>query len=61
MIAVLAAVGALLVGFLAAVADRFLGLSGLVLWGALSITVGVAGSRWAIAGSGEPGAGSGKA
>ena len=61
VIAVLAAVGALLVGFLAAVADRFLGLAGLILWGALSVTVGVVGSRWAITGSREPGAGSGKA
>jgi MYXO-CTERM domain-containing protein len=47
VIAVLAAVGALLVGFLGAVADRLLGLSGLILWGLLAVGVGLAGSRWA--------------
>lgn len=47
VIAVLAAVGALLVGFLAAVADRMLGLAGLVLWGAAAVGAGLAGSRWA--------------
>lgn len=63
VIAVLAAVGALLVGFLAAVADRFLKLPGLVVWGVLSLAVGVTASRWAIAGSGvetegrDPGSG----
>ena len=63
VISVLAAVGALLVGFLAAVADRFLGLLGLVVWGGLSLAVGVTGSRWAIAGAreaGEGGAGKGE-
>ena len=61
VIGVLAAVGALLVGFLAAVADRFLKLPGLVIWGALSLTVGVTASRWAIAASGseDEGRGSG--
>jgi hypothetical protein len=52
VIGVLSAVGALLVGFLAAVADRFLNLPGLVVWGALSLAVGVTASRWAVAGSG---------
>ncbi|PYO44330.1 MAG: hypothetical protein DMD33_03250 [Gemmatimonadetes bacterium] len=52
VIGVLAAVGALLVGFLAAVTDRFLMLPGLLVWGALSLAVGVTASRWAIAGSG---------
>jgi len=51
VIGVLAAVGALLVGFLAAVADRRLGFPGLIAWGALSATVGTAASRWAIAGA----------
>jgi hypothetical protein len=63
VIGVLAAVGALLVGFLAAVADRFLKLPGLVVWGVLSLTVGMTASRWAIAGSGiedgRPGPGTG--
>jgi len=59
VIGVLAGVGALLVGFLAAVADRFLGFAGLLVWGALGVAVGVRGSRWATRGSGEQGAGGG--
>jgi len=51
VIGVLAAVGALLAGFLAAVADRLLGFPGLIAWGALSAMVGTAASRWAIAGA----------
>jgi MYXO-CTERM domain-containing protein len=47
VIAMLAAVGALLVGFLGAVADRLLGLPGLVVWGLAAVAVGLAGSRWA--------------
>jgi hypothetical protein len=45
---VLAAVGALLIGFLAAVADRFLGLAGMIAWGLASVALGVRGSRWAV-------------
>jgi len=52
VIGVLAAVGALLVGFLAAVADRLLGFPGLIAWGLLSVAVGTAASRWAIAAAG---------
>ena len=52
VISVLAAVGALLVGFLAAVADRLLGFPGLIAWGLLSVAVGTAASRWAIAAAG---------
>ena len=48
VIGVLAAVGALLIGFLAAVADRFLGLAGMIGWGLLSVACGVWGSRWAV-------------
>lgn len=55
MIGVLAAVGALLVGFLAAVADRLLGFPGLIAWGVLSVLVGTAASRWAIAGGADGG------
>ena len=51
VIGVLAAVGALLVGFFAAVADRLLGFPGLIAWGLLSVAVGTAASRWAIAGA----------
>ena len=47
VIAVLAAVGALIVGFLAAVADRLLALPGLIAWGVASVAFGIAGSRWA--------------
>lgn len=47
VIAVLSAVGGLLVGFLAAVMDRFFGLPGLVLWMLASFALGVVGSRWA--------------
>lgn len=48
VIAVLATVGALLVGFFGAVADRVLGLPGLILWGLLAVGAGLGGSRWAI-------------
>ena len=48
VIGVLSAVGALLIGFLAAVADRFLGLVGMIAWGLLSVACGVLGSRWAV-------------
>src|SRR5206468_13000281 len=37
VIGVLAAVGALLITFLAAVADRFLGLAGMIAWGFASV------------------------
>jgi len=47
VIAVLSAVGGLLVGFLAAVMDRFFGLPGLVLWMLASLALGITGSRWA--------------
>jgi small basic protein len=47
VIAVLSAVGGLLIGFLAAVMDRFFGLAGLVLWMLASLALGFAGSRWA--------------
>ncbi|PYO69438.1 MAG: hypothetical protein DMD71_04590 [Gemmatimonadetes bacterium] len=48
VIGVLSAVGAILIGFLAAVADRLLGLAGIVAWGLASVTCGVLGSRWAV-------------
>ena len=48
VIAVLAAVGALLIGFLGALADRLLGLAGLVVWVIASVGFGIAGSRWAV-------------
>lgn len=48
VIAVLAAVGALIIGFLAAVADRLLGLTGLIIWAVLALSFGIAASRWAM-------------
>ena len=58
VIAVLAAVGALLIGFLGALADRLLGLVGLVGWAAIALAVGLVGNHWAARGSGEPAGGS---
>ena len=52
VIGVLAAVGALIVGFIAEPVHRFVGLTGLVVWGLASLAVGVAGGRWAVKGSG---------
>lgn len=54
VIAVLAAVGAILVGFLAAPLDRFFGIIGMIVWLALNIVFGVVATRWAISGRGEP-------
>jgi NhaP-type Na+/H+ or K+/H+ antiporter len=53
VIGVLAAIGALLVGFIAAPVHRFVGLLGLVAWGLASLGLGVAGGRWAARGSRE--------
>ena len=54
VIAMLGAVGALLVNFFfAPLADYFLGIAGLGLLAAGSITLGVAGGRWATRGA-EP-------
>lgn len=53
VIGVLSAVGALLVGFLAAPVDHYFGLLGLVAWFALTVGLGVAGRRWALRGRGE--------
>jgi hypothetical protein len=52
VIAVLAAVGACLVGFLAALLDRFFGVLGLVAWLLLNIAVAIVATRWAIKGKG---------
>jgi len=53
VIAVLAAVGAILVGFLAAPIDRFFGFAGMAGWLVLSAAFGAIGSRWAAKGRGE--------
>ena len=57
VIAVLSAVGALLVAFiLSVVVDYFVGVWGVLALAAASFALGVAGSRWATRGSGEAGA-----
>jgi CHASE2 domain-containing sensor protein len=55
VIAVLAAVGAILSGFLAAPLDRFLGLIGLFVWLLLNIACGIVAMRWAVKGKGVEG------
>jgi hypothetical protein len=52
VIAVLAAVGAILIGFLAAPLDRFFGLLGMIVWLLLNIAFGILATRWAITGKG---------
>lgn len=59
VIAVLAAVGSLLAGFLAAPLERFFGVIGLIVWLLLNIVFGVLCTRWAIQGRGEAGSGMG--
>lgn len=57
VIAVLSAVGALLIAFiLSLIVDYALGLWGVAALAAASFAFGVAGSRWAVKGSGEQGA-----
>ncbi len=53
VIAVLAAVGALLIGFLAALFDRFFGVLGMIVWLLLTVAFGIVATRWAIKGKGE--------
>lgn len=52
VIAVLSAVGSILVGFLAAPLDRFFGLLGMIVWLVISIAWAIAATRWAIKGKG---------
>lgn len=47
VIGVLAAVGAVLAGFLAAPIENVLGLAGMIAWLAVMIAVAIVGSRWA--------------
>lgn len=61
VIAVLAAVGAVLVGFFGALLDRFFGVLGMIVWLAFTIAFGIVGTRWAIKGKGEAGTGTGTA
>lgn len=59
VIAVLASVGALLIGFMAAPLDGFFGVAGMLVWLVLNIAFGIASARWAIKGMGKGEAGSG--
>lgn len=52
VIAILAAVGACLDGFMAALFDRFLGFIGLTAWLLLNVAGGILATRWAIRGRG---------
>jgi len=53
VIAVLASVGAILIGFIAAPIDNFFGLAGIAAWLVASAAFGALGSSWATRGSGE--------
>jgi hypothetical protein len=59
VIAVLASVGALLIGFMAAPLDGLFGIAGMLVWLALTIAFAVASARWALTGKGTGEAGSG--
>lgn len=61
VIAVLAAFGSILVGFLAAPLDRFFGVAGMAVWLVLNIVFGVAGTRWAKKGTRDVETGTGTA
>lgn len=52
VIAVLAAVGAVLVGFLAAPLDRFFGVLGMIVWVLVNVAIGILAARWANKGKG---------
>jgi hypothetical protein len=59
VIAVLGAIGAILIGFLAAPIDKFFGVVGMSVWLACTITLGVLATRWASRGRGDLGSGTG--
>ncbi|HEV8509751.1 MAG TPA: hypothetical protein VGQ48_04805 [Gemmatimonadales bacterium] len=52
VIAVLAALGAILIGFLAAPIERFFGVLGMIVWLLFSVVIGVLATRWANKGKG---------
>ena len=57
VIAVLAAIGALLMGFLAAPIYKFSGVWGMIVWLLLTVAFGILATRWAIRGKGDEGSG----
>ena len=61
VIAVLAAIGAIIIGFLAAPLDRFFGLLGMIVWLLLNVAFGILAMRWAVRGKGEERSGTGTA
>ncbi len=61
VIAVLAAIGALLIGFLAAPIYKFSGVWGMIVWLLLNIVFGILATRWASRGKGDEGSGLDKA
>jgi hypothetical protein len=61
VIAVLAAIGALLIGFLAAPIYKFSGVWGMIVWLLLNIAFGILATRWAIRGKEQEGPGTGAA
>jgi len=48
VISLLAAIGAIVVGFLAAVVERFFGVIGMVVWMLLGVILGILARQWAI-------------
>ena len=61
VIAVLAAIGAMLIGILAAPIYQFSGVLGMIVWLLLNIAFGILATRWAMKGKGEVGSGTGTA
>jgi hypothetical protein len=61
VIAVLAAIGALLAGFLAAPLERFFGIIGLIVWLIINVVFGILCTRWALRGKGDAESGTGAA
>ncbi|HXE82718.1 MAG TPA: hypothetical protein VN513_05235 [Gemmatimonadales bacterium] len=55
VIAVLGALGALLVGFLGAPMYRWINIPGLAAWVLIGVIIGILGNRWAIRGRGAEG------
>ena len=55
VIAILGAVGALLIGFLGAPIYRWINIPGLIAWVLIGIIIGILGNRWAMGGKGVEG------
>jgi hypothetical protein len=52
VIAILGAVGALLIGFLGAPIYRLINIPGLIAWVLIGVIIGIMGNRWALRGKG---------